>query len=98
MASIIRRYYTIVGNVTLEHVRQQNKNGAQWVASIDKVAKEEESAVRHDCPLTKRKPRLNESIGPQSQEAQDQVSQPMCISCGRLFSDWFTFIKGCPSA
>ncbi|KAH1437678.1 hypothetical protein KXV64_007115 [Aspergillus fumigatus] len=44
MASIIRRYYTIVGNVTLEHVRQQNKNGAQWVASIDKVAKEEESA------------------------------------------------------
>lgn len=74
MASIIRRYYTIVGNVTLEHVRQQNKNGAQWVASIDKVANEEESAVRDDYPLLKRKPLLTESKGPQSQEAQDQVS------------------------
>jgi hypothetical protein len=69
MASIIRRYYTIVGNVTLEHIRQQNKNSAQWVASINKVIKEEESAVRHDYPLMKRKPLLNKSIGPQSQEA-----------------------------
>lgn len=46
MSSIMKRFYTIVGNVTLEHVKQQNKNGAQWVASIDKVAKAEESSVR----------------------------------------------------
>ncbi|PWY95404.1 hypothetical protein BO94DRAFT_620857 [Aspergillus sclerotioniger CBS 115572] len=43
MTSIFKRFYTIVGNVTLEHVQEINKNGAKWAASIDKVAKEEES-------------------------------------------------------
>lgn len=46
MSTIIRRFYTIIGNVTLEHVKQQNKNGAQWALSVDKCAKEEEAAVR----------------------------------------------------
>ncbi|KKK21401.1 hypothetical protein ARAM_007161 [Aspergillus rambellii] len=44
MASIARRFYTVVGKVTLEQVRVENKNGAQWALSVDKCATEEENA------------------------------------------------------
>jgi hypothetical protein len=45
MSSIIKRFYTIIGNVSLDHVKQMNKNGSAWASAIDKVAKEGEEAV-----------------------------------------------------
>ena len=45
MTTVIRRFYTIVGNVTLAHVREQNPNGARWVENINNAAKREESEV-----------------------------------------------------
>ena len=45
MSNIIKRFYTIIGSVTLDHVKQMNKKGPEWVSAIDKVAKQEEKAV-----------------------------------------------------
>lgn len=45
MSGILKRFYTVIGNVTIDQVKQQNKNGSAWASAIDKVAKEEEAAV-----------------------------------------------------
>lgn len=45
MATIIKRFYTVVGNVTMDHVRLANTNGDRWVQIIDNAAKGQEAAV-----------------------------------------------------
>ncbi|KAM5429761.1 hypothetical protein McanMca71_006106 [Microsporum canis] len=44
MSKVFKRLFTVVGKVTLDHVREQNINGDAWVSSINGNASKAEQA------------------------------------------------------
>lgn len=45
MSKVFKRLYTVIGKVTLEHVREQNANGPVWVGGVETASSVAEEQV-----------------------------------------------------
>ncbi|KAJ5790821.1 uncharacterized protein N7518_007832 [Penicillium psychrosexuale] len=93
MATIFKRFYTVVGNVTLDHVRQQNANGAHWAEILDTATKREEIAASKMLGYNPAFTKLRILRGARAHKSHSDPDETQYVISARLLTERETRIK-----